>query len=162
MHYCDLVDVPPRQSPSDSIIFMRLSPPPHFPTSVTFLHGRALLARHIELQGGVSDWRRQVQASGFVSTNETDSDSEALPWASNHGLHCRGHHCGRVGVRIEETEARSGLEPGGGTLGTGVGLALLEEQSWQMGLLTQAAGTEVALQGACPSALLWAGHIGHI
>ena len=89
---------------------MRQSPPPHSPTSVTFLHGRALLAGHIKLQGSVGEWRRQVQATGFVSTNETDSDSEALPWAPNHGLHCCGHHCGRVGVSGEER---------GGQLGAG-------------------------------------------
>lgn len=94
------------------------SPPPHI--SVTFLHGRALLAGHVKLQGGVSGWRGQVQASGFVSTNETDSDSEALPWTPNHGLHCCGHHCGRVKVSGRRQEVRAGLEAEGkGTLGTG-------------------------------------------
>lgn len=93
---------------------MRLCPLPHFATSVTFLHGGALLAGHIKLQEGVSEWRGQVQASGFISTNETDSDSEALSWAPNHGLHCCGHHCERVGVRGEETggQLRAGARRG--------------------------------------------------
>ena len=38
----------------------------------------------------------------------------------------------------------------------------LEGQSWGMGLLTQVAVTEVALQGACPPALFWAGDTGCI
>lgn len=41
-------------------------------------------------------------------------------------------------------------------------LQVLEGQSWGMGLLTQVAVTEVALQRSCPSALLWAGDTGSI
>lgn len=93
--------------------------PSPFPTSLTFLHGGALFAGHVKLQGGVSGWRGQVQASSFISTNETDSDSEALPWAPNHGLHCCCYHCVRVGVRGEERrQGRAGTR-GRGTLGTG-------------------------------------------
>lgn len=102
------------QSPLDSVIVTRLRPLPHFATSITFLHEGALLAGHVKLQGGVGEWGGQVQASRFVSTNETDSDSEALSRAPNHGLHCCGHHCGRVGVRGEETggQLRAGARRG--------------------------------------------------
>lgn len=37
-----------------------------------------------------------------------------------------------------------------------------EELDGLGGVLTQAAGTKVALQGACPAALLWAGDSGCI
>lgn len=92
----------------------------HIP--VTFLHGGALLARHIKLQGGISGCRGQVQASSFVSTNETDSDSKALSWAPNHGLHCCRHHCGKVRVRDEATGGQDkGKTKGGGYFGDRMG-----------------------------------------
>lgn len=142
---------------------MRLSPLPHFPTSLTFLHEGTLLAWQVELQRGVSGWRGQVQASGFVSTNETDSDSEAFLWAPNHGLHCCGHHCGRVGVKVEETggQGRAATRRRG-TLGIGGEVKGAARAEVGMGLLTQAAGTEAALQGDCTPALLWAGDTGCI
>lgn len=58
-------------------------------------------------------------------------------------------------------QGRAGTRSWGRALGTGTvigaGRAELED-----GLLTQVAVTEVALQGACPPALLWAGDTGCI
>lgn len=73
------------------------------PACLTFLHGGHLLAGHIELQRGATSWRGQVQVSGFVDTQETDGDSEALPWAPDHGLHCSCHHCSKTSVTDEES-----------------------------------------------------------
>lgn len=64
---------------------------------------------------------------------------------------------------MRRQEARAGLEPeGGGLWGQEGRLEEQEGQSWGMGLLTQVAVTEVALQGACPPALFWAGDTGCI
>ena len=104
------------------------SPLPHIP--ITFLHGGTLLAGHIKLQGGVCGCRGQVQAPGFVSTNETDSDSEAFPWAPNYGLDCSGHHCGRVRARGQESGGKGRAGTRGGALwGLEGKLEELEEQS---------------------------------
>lgn len=92
---------------------MRLSVPLHFHTSITFLHGGALLAGHIKLQEAVSGWRGQVQASGFVNTSDIDSCCETLPWAPHHGLNHSCHHCGREGGEVK-LETRAGLEPEAG------------------------------------------------
>lgn len=53
-----------------------------------------------------------MQSSAFVNTNEADGDSETLAWASDHGLHCSGHHCARMGVSDKSPGLGLGLEEG--------------------------------------------------